>query len=401
MMCSDKLDVLVSLVNEIREVQDLDGSIKDEVFRGRTLVSRLMNAIDQWRLELGGRHDVILKSILADLRSWMASGIEHKPRFDTALSGFRVPKDGESVIFIAPMRATNGPLPDGCKLELINGTRCETSFLAGASKYTNGYVAPFQCIKLGKASHGFSSGNCIVLFPESVSTSRRIDKQNFALFFFSKFYEIYNNQTLPEVDRLFGGDANLIFGGAQSRGMSEESVYDARCLWGYYHDYAHHSGPRPLNNNLYIKMNWYAGLLEEVKCDLKVVSLVVKHKPDFWRQIVEFVLFERLFRYPMGSRSNLTFDAGTGVLLFEILFEERALVRRRDGFLSFDEGKLFSVISSVVDRIERLEFLNDEDYIREARSYVWSILGHPLASGERFDLLRTAYAREVWEGQGA
>ncbi|USP01668.1 hypothetical protein LBE40_02355 [Bartonella taylorii] len=113
-----------------------------------------------------------------------------------------------------------------------------------------------------------------------------------------------------------------------SRSLSKDDVYDVRCLWGYYHDYAHHTGPRPLDKNLYIKLNWFAGLLEEIKVDLITVRIMLQNRPKFWKEISEFVLLERIFRYPKGYDHHMTFDAGTGILLFEILMRNKALIKR-------------------------------------------------------------------------
>ncbi|WP_246054733.1 hypothetical protein [Bartonella massiliensis] len=120
------------------------------------------------------------------------------------------------------MRATNGPVPEGFQLELVTGYHHETTYLANTSKYTNNYVSPFQCIKMGIASSFLKKGNCIVLFPELVATAQKIDKQAFALFFFSKFFDIYNKQTIMEAERLLGPDSKFLFGQLHSRNLSKK-----------------------------------------------------------------------------------------------------------------------------------------------------------------------------------
>ncbi|MFJ4145063.1 DUF6421 family protein [Pseudomonas sp. NPDC089734] len=393
----DPCGAIVTLVDTIRARQELDGSIKDPSPADYALVNELAGELDRQAGHIDGLSPGLLAATLGDLGRWAQNGLDQRPLFDTTLASFKTPLPGEALFFLAPMRATNGPDPEGFRLELVTGYRSETSYLAEASQYTEHYVAPFQCIKMGAASKGFLQGNCIVLFPESVAAENKVDKQAFALFFFSKFFHIYNDQTLLEADRLFGRDSDFLFGQLRSREMSETDMYDARCLWGYYHDYAHHTGPRPLDKNLYIKLNWFTGLLEETKCDLITVRLVQKHRPDFWQEIAEFILLERMFRYPKGSDQHMTFDAGTGILLFEILMNAGALVEDEHGRLGFDAVRLEEQIATVISDIEALESLDDEAYLAGARDYVHRHLGLPEHSKARFNFPASQYARRVLE----
>ena len=391
----DPSGIIVSLVNEIRARQELDGTIKEPAAADYARVHALIAELDRQAGLIEGLSSDLLAATLGDLEIWVQNGLHERPLFDRTLANFNTPLPGEAFFFMAPMRATNGPDPEGFRLELLTGYRSETHYLAAAGQYTEHYVAPFQCIKLGVASRGFSEGNCIVLFPESVAAESKVDKQAFALFFFSKFFHIYNDQTLLEADRLFGADSEFLFGRLSSRKMSMADTYDARCLWGYYHDYAHHTGPRPLDKNLYIKLNWFTGLLEETKCDLITVRLLQKHRPDFWQEIVEFILLERMFRYPKGSERHMTFDAGTGILLFEILVNAKALTQDERERLTFDSVRLGEQISAVISDIEALESLDDEAYLAGAREYVHKHLGVPQTPQARFNFPATQYARRV------
>jgi hypothetical protein len=391
----EPLGVIVSLVNEIRARQELDGTIKEPAAADYAKVNALIAELDRQAGLIVGLSPDLLAATLGDLGRWVQNGLHERPLFDRTLANFKTPLPSEAFFFMAPMRATNGPDPEGFRLELLSGYRSETHYLADAGQNTGHYVAPFQCIKLGAASRGFSEGNCIVLFPESVAAESKVDKQAFALFFFSKFFNIYNGQTLLEADRLFGADSEFLFGQLSSRKMSKADIYDARCLWGYYHDYAHHTGPRPLDKNLYIKLNWFTGLLEETKCDLITVRLLQKDRPDFWQEIVEFILLERMFRYPKGSERHMTFDAGTGILLFEILVNAKALTEDERERLMFDSVRLSEQISAVISDIEALESLDDEAYLAGAREYVQKHLGMPQTPQARFNFQASQYARRV------
>ena len=391
----DPVTAIISVVDEIRARQELDGSIKEPGPMDHARINRLIAELDRQAAAIDGLSPLLLAATLEDLGHWAQNGMHQRPLFDKTLASFKTPLPGKALFLLAPMRATNGPDPEGFRLEVVTGYRDETPYLVDAGQYTEHYVAPFQCIKLGAASKGFLQGNCIVLFPESVAAASKIDKQAFALFFFSKFFHIYNDQTVVEADRLFGRDNPYLFGQLSSRQMPESDMYDARCLWGYYHDYAHHTGPRPLDKNLYIKLNWFTGLLEESKCDLITVRLVQQHRPDFWQEIAEFILLERMFRYPKGSEQHMTFDAGTGILLFEILMNARALIEDEQGHLKFDTERLGEQIASVISDIEALETLDDEAYLAGARAYVHKHLGTPVHPQARFNFPASHYARRV------
>lgn len=393
----EPITAIICLVDEIRARQELDGSIKAPGPADYARINELSAELKARAGAIDGLARPLLEATLHDLENWARNGLDQRPFFDKTLASFKTPLPGEALFLLAPMRATNGPAPEGFRLELVTGYRSESPYLVDAAKYTQNYVAPFQCIKLGAASTGFAEGNCIVLFPESVAASSKIDKQAFALFFFSKFFRIYNDQTVAEADRLFGRDSQLLFGQLSSRQMSESDMYDARCLWGYYHDYAHHTGLRPLDKNLYIKLNWFTGLLEESKCDLITLRLVQQHRPDFWQEIAEFILLERMFRYPKGSEQHMTFDAGTGILLFEIFMNAKALIDDEQGRLRFDADRLEEAVASVIADIEGLEKLDDEAYLAGARAYIHKHLGASEHPQVRFDFPASHYARRVLE----
>lgn len=392
MNADEALVDLVSLVNKIRALQGVDGCVDLSCGIATPLVIALRDRLNMYRESL--KASSLIDAIVCDLDMWMRAGLNSKPYFDNTLNSFSVPQDGGRMFLMAPVRATNGPSPEGYHLELVSGIRRESRYLSEASEFTDGYIAPFQCIDLGVSSTGFSDGNCIVLFPESVLSYGGVDRQGFAMFFFSKFRDIFFGQTLPEVVRIFGHASKFLFGGLKSSFLSEQDLYDARCLWGYYHDYMHHTGPRPLDKNLYIKMNWYAGLLEEAKVDLKVFLMLVGRRPRFWMEISEFILMDRMFRYPIDVAKRMTFDAGTGVFIFDAFFK-RGAIKKVGCNIEVDMDALVEAAVDVVVEIERLERLPDDEYLGAAKSYVLSLLGESSDKSVKFKLDSTEYHRVV------
>ena len=397
-MTPSHLQALIGLVNTVRARQESNGAIEAPSADDYASIEQIRWHIEQGGDVIAGLSSVLATAISSDLAQWAAQGLDSKPLFDTTLANITAPQPDAPVFLLAPMRATNGPAPEGFRLELIAGYRKETTHLIEAQQYTEQYIAPFQCITLTEASEGFLQGNCIVLFPESISLSKKITEQTFALFFFSKFGTIYRQQTIPEVKRIFGEDSGFIFGSLYSTQLSEADTYDARCLWGYYHDYAHHTGPRPLNENLYVKLNWYVGLLEETKCDLIATRLLLVHQPTFWREIVEFILFERMFRYPLGGANNTTFDGGTGVLLFEAFIANGIIVFDESHRAHFNTDALLPGIEAIIDTIEAMERLDEAAYRSAAQTYICETLGRPILEKHRFDFSSTQYAQRIAVG---
>ncbi|WP_375663244.1 MULTISPECIES: hypothetical protein [unclassified Bartonella] len=168
---SEALLSIVNLVDKFRMRQERDGSIKEPTSADNNMINELITLLNHHANILDGLSPKLLATISDDLHQWIISGLTTPPKFDNTLAAFKAPLPDAPLFFLAPMRATNRPDPEGFRLELVTGYRHETAYLADASKYTNNYVSPFQCIKMGIASRGFLEGNCIVLFPESVAAA--------------------------------------------------------------------------------------------------------------------------------------------------------------------------------------------------------------------------------------
>ncbi|WP_019218789.1 hypothetical protein [Bartonella florencae] len=170
---SEALLSIVNLVDKFPMRQELDGSIKKPIAADINIINELITLLNHHVDIIDGLSPKLLATISDDLHQWMLNDLTIPPQFDNTLAAFKAPLPDAPLFFLAPMRATNEPDPEGFRLELVTGYRHETTYLADASKYTKNYVSSFQCIKMGIASKGFLEGNCIVLFPESVATAKK------------------------------------------------------------------------------------------------------------------------------------------------------------------------------------------------------------------------------------
>lgn len=393
---ADLIQRIVRAADILRQHQSLDGSIPDPSADNRCAVADLAALIEAEWGRIPGLTPMLAEAVTGDLRRWLAGGLDRPPAFDATIDAFPSPAIGDPVFFLACMAATNGPEPTGRFLEVIAGYRRESKQLGAAASFCGGYRKAFDCIHLTQASTGFRKGNCIVLFPESVARSAPIERQAFALFFFNKFQRIYQNQTMPQLRRLFGPDDQLFPGTGPwlSGEMTAPDMYDARCLWGYLHDYAHHTGPRPLDQALSVKIGWHTGLLEELKCDLIGALIVAREQPVHWRETIEFIFWERMLRYPLSSRNHNTFDAGTGVVLFDDLWRAGAIRHDNGSHLTVNLDRVLHTAESLVAQIESLERLDDDAYKAAARTFVEARLGPPHPP-DRYDRAATIHANVV------
>jgi hypothetical protein len=388
---------IIDMVDSVRPYQGVDGTIANHPPQAYRLIQALADILEHDYEDVPGLTRPLALATSGDLRRWLESGLNTPPAFDATIAAFPPPENGSPIFLLACMIATNGPQPSGRFLEAVFGYRRESQILAEAESYCGGYEKAFDCIQLTEASAGFRQGNCIVLFPESVARAKRVERQTFALFFFNKFRRIYHDLTMPEVRRLFGPEDQCFPGSGHwlSAAMTESAMYDARCLWGYLHDYAHHTGPRPLDQSLSLKIGWHTGLLEELKCDLIGALVMARKQPRYWREIIEFIIWERMLRYPRAWRDRNTFDAGTGVLLFGELWRSGAIRPGRESYLAVNLAGVLETADALVREIEDLERLDDTAYPDAARAFVEARLGAP-SPPDRYDRAGTIHADVVF-----
>ncbi|MDA8523052.1 DUF6421 family protein [Acidovorax sp. NCPPB 4044] len=157
---------------------------------------------------------------------------------------------------------------------------------------------------------------------------------------------------------------------------------------GYHlESFIHHRGPMPLDAHLQLKLNWHAGLLEEIKVDSQVVLECLDPRIAYGASVIEFVLLERLFRYPLQPDVQRNFDSGTGVFLFEWLTEHGAITVDGARITAFDREAIYGALRSLVETIEALErCARGEDYKALARQFVHRYLRPPSQEGDRFDI---------------
>lgn len=362
------LALLEEILEEVRREQNQDGSARPERI-DRSYARRIAQVLDPL-----GKHfnsEEFCRASVEDFTAWLNQPLI-PPDFTRSRDKWRPPRDTDVGFFWGPVVCPNSN-ERGARFEYFIVQRDEPSHLRDLNERLPHPLNISVTCKLLAGSPGFREGNCVVFFPENISAATRVNSQRFALFFFNKFHSIYNRITLPAAKR-FLPRRNFI-----SEDLSPSEMYGARATWGFLHDFYHHQGPRPLHKDLTTKLNFHAGLLEELKVDCQAF-LIANSKTyiPHGKAVAEMILMERLFRYPLQPDAPRNFDAGTGFVLFEWL-NQRSVLTETNGELSMDRAKLPAALLELVGLITSAEseHIDSDRYRKWAREFIESLLPPP------------------------
>lgn len=352
----------------IKAHQSKDGSIIGDKFFIEKTLYQLNEKLSY--IYKATNNELMAKAFEQDIQNWIKSGLEFKPDFINTLENLKAPNNKELVMFVGPVKCPNGPKPTGYFFEAIFAQRYEPQLLNEIEKLLPHPGSGCQSTKLITGSNGVIEGNCIVFFPENISTKEKINNQSFAVFFFNKFQKIWMNETIQRANVLID-QSNWV-----STTLTAEECYTVRSIWGYLHDYFHHKGPRPLNENLQSKMNFHSGILEEIKVDCESILTLDKYSLPYKNELLEFVILERLIRYPGQPDALTNFDAGTGYFLFEWLIENgNSLKINKSENLEINFELMLEDITKLVEEIKTMEKIDDDEvYKKSSKALVMKYL---------------------------
>lgn len=322
------------------------------------------------------------EALLADSERWLAAGVDTVPDFSRSRDVMLEPVNGEGFFFWGPLRVPNAAGRGGWYFESFL-CLADTPQGAGFDALTRDFPHPKNICTpthLLAGTPGVSRGNVVVFFPENIAAAAVPKKQELALFFFNKHKDIYEGTTIPTWEAIGAGDFLCL-----SRGMDERVMYEARCVWGYLHDYYHHQGVRPFDENIAIKTQFMPGLVEELRVDASAFIAASEEVVVHGREVAEFILLERLFRYPQEPDWSRNFDAGSGLVWMAALHEAGALMVR-DGRMVIDRGGAVEASRALVGRIESIEQLDDGAFRKAARALVEGYLSVGTTPAARFGM---------------
>jgi hypothetical protein len=318
------------------------------------------------------------KAFKRDVAAWQSAGLESAPRFDASRDAIEGPGDKEFALFTGPAFMPNsgakGPL-----FQLVLIMRDEPDSLRGVRESYPHMDSACQSTRVLAGSRQATRGQCVVLFPENIPASSPVVRQNFAWFFMNKHVPVYQ-WTLAQIRERCGESLFTEGDPLASPRLDDEGMYGTRCCWAHLHEHHHQVGPRPLARNLALKTRRYTGLLEELKVDCQSVQACMRDAaiPFRW-EVLEFVLFDRLFRYPCASDALSNDDAGAGVLLGTWLLRHGVV---KSGLVS--RAETVRAIDELVGEILALEELDDNAYLKAAEEFTVSVLDPPREPGDLY-----------------
>jgi len=373
-------DRAVPLVHQVQRCQRADGSVDP---RHRDAAGTALSAL---RDELASSALFPERSVAAfdgDLAGWRAAGLDSPPRFDASRDAISGPGDKELALFAGPAFMPNSDTRSPL-FQLVLIMRDEPDSLRGVGEQYPHVESACQTTRVLAGSRQATGTQCVVLFPENVPASTKVIRQNFAWFLMNKHTPTYQ-WALGRIrercgDSLFAGGAPLA-----SPGLDDDGMYDTRCCWAYLHEHHHQVGPRPLARNLALKTQWYTGTLEELKVDCQSMQVCLRDAelPYRW-EVLEFVLFDRLFRYPTAGDAPYNSDAGAGVLLGTWLLRSGALTDAGGRPRLASREAAVAAVDDLVTQILALEELDDAGYPEAARDFTLSVLDPPQREGESY-----------------
>ncbi|MFD9795989.1 DUF6421 family protein [Streptomyces sp. NPDC059070] len=384
---------LLPRVDAFRTRQHADGTVREPGAEDHRALRAIRDGAARWFT--GHGRGAQAEALTADIDDWLAAGLDAPPHFARSRDALTAPADGDWAAFLAPVRTTNSVPPVGKRLEFFLVRRKEPEALPEVSRSHPHPKNNCQATVLLAGSEGLAKGNCIVFFPENVAAHDKVAEQSYAFFFFSKFRRIHERYAVPAARAVLTPES---LPGA-STGMDPEACYQARALWGYLHDYFHHQGAWPLDRHIKLKMNWFIGLLEELKVDAKTVLACAGGAVPYADEQIAMILLERMFRYPLDADAVRNFDAGTGVFLYSWLRERGAITPGAGDRFALRHGRVLAALRELVDAIEEMEasVTAPAEYRAAAKDLVRSQLREG-AEGDRYafteDQLALVRARE-------
>jgi hypothetical protein len=367
----------VPLVQELQRYQREDGSVDPRhVAAAAAALSSLRGHLHASALFPERSREALDR----DLAAWRGAGLDSPPRFDASRDAIEGPEDKELTLFAGPAYMPNSgttwPL-----FQLVLIMRDEPGALKGVREKYPHMDSACQSTRVLAGTRHATEGQCVVLFPENVPAATPVLRQKFAWFFMNKHIPTYQ-WTLDRIHERCGDSLFAEGDPLASPRLDPDGMYDTRCCWAHLHEHHHQVGPRPLAANLALKTRPYTGLLEEMKVDCQAMQACLRDETIPYRQeVLEFVLFDRLFRYPCGSDALSNDDAGAGVLLGTWLLRHGAL---KDKTRLASRAQAVQAVDALVAEVLAVEELDDDAYQEGAREFTLSVLDPPAADTDLY-----------------
>lgn len=320
---------LKARVNELRRLQQSDGSIGDAAWHGaaQQLVFQIIDAIKVVAALVPHQADY-LEQVQHDFGAWVEAGL-HKPDFGRSLALFNpqlMREDGLEHVVIFPLYTPNASLDTRFEALIVRVSWPAWLATLESNTYQNDEFVPSHLVDF---TDGYDS-ECAVLFPETVSVTGP-STNNFGIIFCDREGQRYSryvakaceltNLSLPPQLECFLGSPDLI--------------QNTFALWDLIHDKAHSMGELPFDPFMIRKKcPYWMYALEELRVDLVSFcdAVQIARVLPIAAYVCYAVLFDRIFRFATAGSRVRNYDALAGQILFCFLRKRGVLVWQSNTF---------------------------------------------------------------------
>lgn len=211
-----------------------------------------------------------------------------------------------------------------------------------------------QPIIIIDCTDGFKGPRSVALFPENFDSRIPPGEHAPVLYFMDKFIQRFERITLDFLSKgLINSEpfCNII-------DLSTSQKMELASGWVVMHEHFHAKGALPLQQSLSAKSSRSSAALEELRVDILSIlaahSQVVSWNRSLGERLAQFILAERLLRYPIEAHPRDDYDARSSVLLACLLRRFGVLDWTREK-LRIDQGSLIRGLKEISIEIDKLE----------------------------------------------
>jgi Family of unknown function (DUF6421) len=184
------------------------------------------------------------------------------------------------------------------------------------------YPSTAQTVRLVEYTDGFSAPRAVALFPENFVSSTEPKKDDQVYYFINKFAARFDDVTLKVLKS--NNIAKNTFPNVKK--ASKKEIEEIAAIWVHLHEFYHGQGDLALPEHLEYKSNRSVAGLEETRVDIKtIIEANTKLKAKLGSKkvalITEFILAERLLRYPLQKSPQSDYDSRSSTMLLNLLIE--------------------------------------------------------------------------------
>lgn len=341
---------LKASINRLREVESADGSVLPEHHPvARSLVTDALAALDLLGPAFPHQTEYFRK-LREDFTAWCDGGFA-KPDFAASLAAYepqRHRRDGLENLVLFPLYTPNSSNETRFEALLVRTPWPDWLAELERTAYHNSKFAPGHFVDF---TAGYT-GECAVLFPETVSVAGRAPN-HFATIFCDREAQRLQRTILGAADALQLPLFPELEFWVQSRALME----DTTALWDLIHDASHSVGELPFDPFMIRQRApfWMYGL-EELRVDLRSFEEAARLADEgfpFARYVTWAIVLDRVLRFPITGPRVRNYDALGGQLLFAYLHQHDILVWR-DNRLSIRWDQLAQGIHGLREEITTL-----------------------------------------------